>query len=53
MYDYSVQDEDEVFFRDGDYIVNVQFIDDGWMYGIVQRIGRTGMFLVNYIEFVN
>uniref|UniRef100_A0A667G4W2 Nebulette n=1 Tax=Lynx canadensis TaxID=61383 RepID=A0A667G4W2_LYNCA len=31
MYDYSAQDEDEVSFRDGDYIVNVQPIDDGWM----------------------
>uniref|UniRef100_A0A4X1TT66 Nebulette n=1 Tax=Sus scrofa TaxID=9823 RepID=A0A4X1TT66_PIG len=29
MYDYSAQDEDEVSFRDGDYIVNVQPIDDG------------------------
>uniref|UniRef100_A0A803VZ09 Nebulette n=1 Tax=Ficedula albicollis TaxID=59894 RepID=A0A803VZ09_FICAL len=32
MYDYSAQDEDEVSFRDGDYIINVQPIDDGWMY---------------------
>ncbi|KAF2983577.1 hypothetical protein EK904_005770, partial [Melospiza melodia maxima] len=30
MYDYSAQDEDEVSFRDGDYIINVQPIDDGW-----------------------
>ncbi|PNI61176.1 NEBL isoform 7 [Pan troglodytes] len=53
MYDYSAQDEDEVSFRDGDYIVNVQPIDDGWMYGTVQRTGRTGMLPANYIEFVN
>uniref|UniRef100_A0A8C0UWT2 Nebulette n=1 Tax=Cyanistes caeruleus TaxID=156563 RepID=A0A8C0UWT2_CYACU len=30
MYDYSAQDEDEVSFRDGDYIINVQPIDDAW-----------------------
>lgn len=53
MYDYSAQDEDEVSFRDDDYIVNVQPIDDGWMYGTVQRTGRTGMLPANYIEFVN
>nr|KAF6388021.1 nebulette [Myotis myotis] len=53
MYDYSAQDEDEVSFRDGDYIVNVQPIDDGWMYGTVQRTGKTGMLPANYIEFVN
>ncbi|XP_066886483.1 nebulette isoform X8 [Kogia breviceps] len=53
MYDYSAQDADEVSFRDGDYIVNVQPIDDGWMYGTVQRTGKTGMLPANYIEFVN
>ncbi|XP_077347067.1 nebulette isoform X6 [Lithobates pipiens] len=53
MYDYSAQDEDEVSFRDGDYIVNVQPIDEGWMYGTVQRTGKTGMLPANYIEPVN
>ncbi|XP_042713563.1 nebulette isoform X14 [Chrysemys picta bellii] len=53
MYDYSAQDEDEVSFRDGDYIINVQPIDDGWMYGTVQRTGKTGMLPANYIEYVN
>ncbi|XP_069067883.1 nebulette isoform X2 [Pleurodeles waltl] len=53
MYDYSAQDEDEVSFRDGDYIINVQAIDDGWMYGTVQRTGKTGMLPANYIELVN
>ncbi|KAG9476585.1 hypothetical protein GDO78_003235 [Eleutherodactylus coqui] len=53
MYDYSAQDDDEVSFRDGDYIVNVQPIDEGWMYGTVQRTGKTGMLPANYIEPVN
>ncbi|XP_063777635.1 nebulette isoform X6 [Pseudophryne corroboree] len=53
MYDYSAQDEDEVSFRDGDYIVNVQSIDEGWMYGTVQRSGKSGMLPANYIEPVN
>ncbi|XP_030406271.1 LIM zinc-binding domain-containing Nebulette isoform X2 [Gopherus flavomarginatus] len=53
MYDYSAQDEDEVSFRDGDYIINVQPIDDGWMFGTVQRTGKTGMLPANYIEYVN
>ncbi|XP_072268853.1 LIM zinc-binding domain-containing Nebulette isoform X4 [Pyxicephalus adspersus] len=53
MYDYSAQDEDEVSFRDGDYIVNVQPIDEGWMYGTVQRTGKTGMLPANYMDPVN
>uniref|UniRef100_A0A4X1SVA2 SH3 domain-containing protein n=1 Tax=Sus scrofa TaxID=9823 RepID=A0A4X1SVA2_PIG len=52
MYDYMAADADEVSFRDGDAIVNVQAIDEGWMYGTVQRTGRTGMLPANYVEAI-
>ncbi|XP_053326911.1 nebulin isoform X4 [Spea bombifrons] len=52
MYDYRAADNDEVSFRDGDTIVNVQTIDEGWMYGTVQRTGKTGMLPANYVEAV-
>ncbi|XP_049636969.1 LIM and SH3 domain protein 1 isoform X2 [Suncus etruscus] len=52
VYDYSAADEDEISFRDGDTIVNVQQIDDGWMYGTVERTGDTGMLPANYVEAI-
>ncbi|CAH2305484.1 nebulin isoform X6 [Pelobates cultripes] len=52
MYDYRAADNDEVSFRDGDTIVNVQTIDEGWMYGTVQRTGKTGMLPANYVEAI-
>ncbi|XP_030198852.1 nebulin isoform X28 [Gadus morhua] len=52
MYDYGAADNDEVTFKDGDVIVNVQSIDEGWMYGTVQRTGKTGMLPANYVEAV-
>ncbi|XP_030284277.1 nebulin isoform X6 [Sparus aurata] len=52
MYDYSAADNDEVSFKDSDVIVNVQSIDEGWMYGTVQRTGKTGMLPANYVEAV-
>uniref|UniRef100_A0A670IFX7 Nebulin n=1 Tax=Podarcis muralis TaxID=64176 RepID=A0A670IFX7_PODMU len=52
MYDYTAADADEVSFKDGDAIVNVQAIDEGWMYGTVQRTGKTGMLPANYVEAV-
>eukprot|EP00063_Salmo_salar_P045983 XP_014020818.1 PREDICTED: nebulin isoform X11 [Salmo salar] len=52
MYDYSSADMDEVSFKDGDVIVNVQSIDEGWMYGTVQRSGKTGMLPANYVEAI-
>nr|XP_021334584.1 nebulin isoform X26 [Danio rerio] len=52
MYDYAAADSDEVSFKDGDVIVNVQSIDEGWMYGTVQRTGKTGMLPANYVEAI-
>ncbi|XP_069589030.1 nebulin isoform X18 [Ranitomeya imitator] len=52
MYDYRATDDDEVSFKDGDTIVNVQTIDEGWMYGTVQRTGKTGMLPANYVEAI-
>ena len=43
VYDYSAADEDEVSFQDGDTIVNVQQIDDGWMYGTLCRPALSSM----------
>ncbi|KAM5152117.1 nebulin isoform 7-T8 [Mantella aurantiaca] len=52
MYDYRAADDDEVSFKDGDTIMNVQTIDEGWMYGTVQRTGLTGMLPANYLETI-
>ncbi|XP_035250295.1 nebulin-like isoform X10 [Anguilla anguilla] len=52
MYDYMAADKDEVSFKDGDVILNVQSIDEGWMYGTVQRTGKTGMLPANYVEAI-
>ncbi|GAU93792.1 hypothetical protein RvY_05677 [Ramazzottius varieornatus] len=49
MYDYNAADVDEVSFRDGDVIVNVQPIDAGWMIGTVKRTGKSGMLPSNYV----
>lgn len=53
MYDYDAQDDDEVSFIDGDYIINVRSIDGGWMTGEVQRTGQVGMLPANYVQLVN
>lgn len=52
VYDYSAADEDEVSFVDGDVIVDVQQIDEGWMYGRVERTNQQGMLPANYVEAI-
>jgi len=50
MYEYDAQDDDEVSFVEGDRIINSEAIDDGWMYGMVERTGCAGMLPSNYVE---
>ncbi|XP_026887730.2 LIM and SH3 domain protein 1-like [Electrophorus electricus] len=50
IYDYVAADEDEVSFADGDVILDVQQIDEGWMFGRVERTGLQGMLPANYVE---
>ncbi|RXN12809.1 LIM and SH3 domain 1-like protein [Labeo rohita] len=52
VYDYTAADEDEVSFMDGDIILDVQQIDEGWMYGRVERTGQQGMLPANYVEAI-
>ncbi|XP_034396061.1 LIM and SH3 domain protein 1 isoform X2 [Cyclopterus lumpus] len=52
VYDYAAADEDEVSFVDGDVIIDVQQIDEGWMYGRVERTGQQGMLPSNYVESI-
>uniref|UniRef100_A0A8C6KJL2 LIM and SH3 domain protein 1 n=1 Tax=Nothobranchius furzeri TaxID=105023 RepID=A0A8C6KJL2_NOTFU len=52
VYDYVAADDDEVSFMDGDVIVDVQQIDEGWMYGRVERTGQQGMLPANYVEAI-
>ncbi|XP_033111031.1 LIM and SH3 domain protein 1-like [Anneissia japonica] len=52
LYDYAAADDDEVSFAEGDYIIEVTVIDDGWMEGRVQRTGQYGMLPSNYVEKV-
>ncbi|XP_033726168.1 LIM and SH3 domain protein Lasp-like isoform X14 [Pecten maximus] len=50
LYDYTAADDDEVSFREDDYISNCEIIDAGWMEGTVERTGQRGMLPSNYVE---
>ena len=50
LYDYEAADEDEISFVEGDRVVNVEVVDDGWITGTVERTGQTGMAPSNYFQ---
>ncbi|XP_071101358.1 LIM and SH3 domain protein F42H10.3-like isoform X3 [Haliotis cracherodii] len=53
LYDYAAADTDEVSFMENDVIINCEPVDDGWMYGTVERTNKRGMLPSNYVQRLN
>ncbi|XP_067687313.1 LIM and SH3 domain protein F42H10.3-like isoform X3 [Haliotis asinina] len=53
LYDYTAADTDEVGFMENDIIINCEPVDDGWMYGTVERTNLRGMLPSNYVQRIN
>lgn len=47
LYDFWGENEDEFFFKVGDIIIELEFVDDDWMSG--ELMGKFGIFFKNYI----
>ncbi|XP_046887935.1 LIM and SH3 domain protein 1 isoform X2 [Hypomesus transpacificus] len=52
VYSYTATDADEVSLQEGDLVVDVQQIDEGWMYGRIERTGQQGMLPANYVQLL-
>ena len=49
-YDYEAGEDNELTFEEGDVIVNIDFVDDDWWLGELQKTGQKGLFPSNYVE---
>lgn len=50
LYDFLGENEDELSFKAGDVITELEPIDDDWMSG--ELMGRSGIFPKNYVQFL-
>lgn len=50
MYSYTAAEADEVSLQEGDLLLDVEPIDEGWMFGCNQRTGQRGMLPANYVR---
>ncbi|XP_062963685.1 SH3 domain-containing protein 19 isoform X2 [Cynocephalus volans] len=50
LYDFHGEDEDELSFKAGDIITELESVDDDWMSG--ELMGRSGIFPKNYVQFL-
>ncbi|XP_029412597.1 SH3 domain-containing protein 19 isoform X2 [Nannospalax galili] len=50
LYDFHGENEDELSFKAGDIITELELVDDDWMSG--ELMGKSGMFPKNYVQFL-
>uniref|UniRef100_A0A3P8SB26 LIM and SH3 domain protein 1 n=1 Tax=Amphiprion percula TaxID=161767 RepID=A0A3P8SB26_AMPPE len=50
LYSYMAAEADEVSLQEGDLILDVEPIDEGWVFGCNQRTGQRGMLPANYVR---
>ncbi|TMS22623.1 LIM and SH3 domain protein 1 [Larimichthys crocea] len=50
IYSYMAAEADEVSLQEGDLILDVEPVDDGWMFGFNQRTGQRGLLPANYVR---
>ncbi len=51
QYDYEKAEDNAIELKEGDYVTNIEMVDDDWWMG-TDSIGETGLFPSNYVEVV-
>ncbi|KAI8629393.1 hypothetical protein F5Y19DRAFT_432612 [Xylariaceae sp. FL1651] len=52
QYDYEKAEDNELELREGEYVTNIEMVDDDWWMGTNSQ-GETGLFPSNYVELVD
>lgn len=51
QYDYEKAEDNELELREGEYVINIEMVDEDWWMGTNAR-GESGLFPSNYVELV-
>lgn len=52
QYDYEKAEDNEIELREGEFVTNIEMVDEDWWMGQNSR-GETGLFPSNYVELVD
>lgn len=52
-YDYEAGEDNELTFEESDKIINIEFVDDDWWLGELEKTGEKGLFPSNYVSLGN
>ena len=50
LYDYEMDEDNEITLAEGDQIVDIEFASEDWWSGTNARTGAMGLFPANYVE---
>ena len=51
QYDYEKAEDNEIELREGDYVINIEMVDEDWWMGQNSE-GESGLFPSNYVELI-
>ncbi|KAI3402714.2 ABP1 [Candida oxycetoniae] len=49
-YDYVKDEDNEIGFEEGDIIIEIDFVDEDWWSGKLEKTGEVGLFPANYVS---
>lgn len=52
-YDYEAAEDNELTFSENDKIINIEFVDEDWWLGELEKNGQKGLFPSNYVSLEN
>ncbi|CAG8127390.1 unnamed protein product [Penicillium salamii] len=52
QYDYEKAEDNEIELREGDYVTDIEMVDEDWWVGVNSR-GERGLFPANYVEVID
>jgi hypothetical protein len=52
QYDYEAVEDNEIDLAEGQYVTNIEMVDDDWWMGTNSK-GQSGLFPSNYVELVD
>lgn len=51
-YDYEAGEDNELTFEENDKIINIEFVDEDWWLGELEKNGEKGLFPSNYVSLI-
>jgi hypothetical protein len=53
LYEYQAQEDNELSLKEGDRLVEVEKVDEGWWFGVNEKSKISGLFPATYVQLAD